>query len=366
MKRLRVAGLFVGYCALVWVLFLGIRRFEVWAGDAWYEYVTRRLVAQRAHIPPETCILGVYKPEIPYTFARMHGLEDSIGVRFTLASYYQAWGDHPEHFFQPVLMDNIVENGCVPLVTWEPWVSEFSGEELEPMPQREERYLQDIAAGVYDFHIARWAKAAVAWGKPFYLRFAHEMTNSQYPWSPVNGNTAWDYKCAWWHVRGVFDSLGATNAIWVWCPYGTDVMDYYPGEEYVDWVAMDVFNYGEIIFGTDRRWMSFDELASPLYRELEALRKPIMIAEVGCSDIGGSREVWYREMFAQVKKKFTKVKAVVLFENPSDRTSGIWEIDWSIRRSPAVLHEVRGQLSGDYYRYIEGYIEQLTKTKPSR
>jgi beta-mannanase len=262
-------------------------------------------------------------------------------------------------------MDNIVENGCVPLVTWEPWVSEFYSEDLEPMPEREERYLRDIAAGKYDFHIVRWAKAAVAWGKPFFLRFAHEMTNPQYPWSQVNGNTSWDYKSAWWHVRAVFDSLGATNAIWVWCPYGTDVLEYYPGDEYVDWVAMDVFNYGEIIFGTDRRWMSFDELASPLYRELETLRKPIMVAEVGCSDIGGSREVWYREMLDQVRNKFTTIKAVVLFENPSDQTSGIREIDWSIRGNPDVLAEVRENLSRGYYRYIDDYLERLTEKRPS-
>lgn len=362
MKALRVSGLFIAYCALVWVLFLGIRSLEHTTREMVYNHVTRRLVARKAHVPIETCMLGIYKPELPYSFRLLHELEDSLDRRFTLVSFYQAWGSGPEHRFQPILMDNIVENGRVPVLTWEPWVSGFAGDSLEPMPEREWRCLRDIADGVYDFHIARWARAAVAWGHPFFLRFAHEMTNPQYPWSPANGNTPRDYREAWWHVHGLFDSLGASNVIWVWCPHGTGVAPYYPGDAYVDWVAMDVFNYGEMLFGEGRRWLSFDELASPLYAELEPLRKPIMVAEAGCSDIGGSREVWYREMLEHIRRKFTSVKALVFYDNPSDRTSGRWEIDWSIGERPDVLAEVRAQIGGGYYRYVNDYLKKLSGT----
>jgi hypothetical protein len=263
--------------------------------------------------------------------------------------------------FQPILMENIVNNGCTPMITWEPWVSGFGAETLKPMPQREWRSLADIGNGVYDFYITEWAKAAVTWGKPFFLRFAHEMTNSQYSWTPENGNTPQDYKNAWWHVHSLFDSLGASNVIWVWCPYGTGVMDYYPGDEWVDWTAMDVFNYGEFLSGTNQRWMSFNELASPLYSELETIRKPIMVAEVGSSDIGGSREVWYGEMLKQIMTKFTRVKALVLFENPSDRTSGIWDIDWSVGASPDVTAEVRSGFKSGYFSFIADYNQKLSK-----
>ena len=125
---------------------------------------------------------------------------------------------------------------------------------------------------------------------------------------------------------------------------------------------MDVFNFGEILYGEDeRRWMSFDELASPLYTELEKLPKPIMIAETGCSDIGGSREVWYSEMLAQVAQKFTRVKALVFFENPADRTSGIWEIDWSIGSSPEVIAYVREAFKEGSFTYIPDYLKKLAQ-----
>lgn len=351
----------VGYVVLLLVLFRGIKALEGRVRQGYYTHVTRRMVTETSKLPPERCVLGVYKPELPYSFDPMERLEDSLNLRFTLVSFYQAWGDEPHHRFKPALMDRIVEQGCVPVVTWEPWVSQFSREDLEPMPRREYRSLADIADGVYDFHIGAWARAAVGWGKPFFLRFAHEMTNPQYPWSPGYGNRPEDYRRAWWHVREVFDSLGAHNVIWVWCPYGTDVLEYYPGDGQVDWVAMDVFNYGELLSGEREIWLSFDQLASPLYRELAGLRKPIMVAEVGSGDIGGSRAVWYREMLTQIRKKFTLVKAVVLFDNPADRTSGRFTIDWSIDSDRDVLREMRSVLDGGYYVYQRDYLETLSK-----
>ncbi|MBD3393320.1 MAG: cellulase [Chitinivibrionales bacterium] len=362
MKRGRVFLLAVGYGALLALLFVGIKRFERFAADAWYQMVTRRMAATQAHVPIQRCILGVYKPELPYSFRLLTQLEDTVGQRFTIVSFYQAWGDDPEHAFQPALMDNIIKHGYTPMITWEPWVSGFESDSLPPMPEREWRCMRDIGDGRYDDYLVAWAKAAVAWGRPFFLRFAHEMTNPQYPWSPVNGNTPSDYKNAWWHVWALFKHLGAENVIWVWCPYGTETKKYYPGDKYVDWTAMDVFNYGEILFGeNERRWMSFDELASPLYAELESIRKPLMIAEVGCSDIGGSREVWYREMLTQVMTKFTRVKALVFFENPSDRTSGIWNIDWSVGASPEVTAEVRSVLEQNYFVHIPDYERKLAR-----
>src|SRR6202021_2452613 len=105
--------------------------------------------------------------------------------------------------------------------------------------------LASIIAGDYDAYITNWATAAKAWGHPFFLRFAHEMNGNWYPWAAsVNGNTAGEYIQAWQHVHNIFVSVGATNATWVWCVnvvagMPTPIGQVYPGDNYVDWLALD-------------------------------------------------------------------------------------------------------------------------------
>jgi len=224
------------------------------------------------------------------------------------------------------------------------------------MPQREQRYLADVAQGLYDPYISQWARDAATWGKPFFLRFAHEIGNPRYPWSAAHNRTE-DYILAWWHVRAVFDSLGARNAIWVWTPFKEKMLACYPGERQVDWVAMDIFNYGSWARGGD--WANFDQIASAQYRELLLLGKPIMIAEVGSVDIGGNRGVWYREMLEHVSRKFTNVKAVVFFDNPADRSLDGRELDWSLD-DPEVARGVRDGLESDNFNYVPNYADLLT------
>ncbi len=360
-KRIVIAALVILYAGVIAGLFFGIRRFEKGARQWYYTNITRRMVSKVSGLPVDKCVLGVYRPELPYSFGAALNIEKQIGTRFTIISVYQAWGKDDVHRFPSVLMNEIDKNGCVPLLTWEPWVTDFSSADLKPMPLREKRYLKDVAEGVYDFYIEEWAREAVKWGKPFFLRFAHEMSNPQYPWTPLNENRAEDYIRAWWHVWSLFNSFGASNVIWVWSPYRSGDIQYYPGDKFVDWVALDIFNYGELISSGDQgRWWSFDQLLSPLYTELEGIRKPFMIAEVGSTDMGGNREVWYREMFNQIASKYEKIKAVVFFDNPSDRTSGKWTIDWSLGQSADVLFEVKESVSVSYFTYVPDYSHQLS------
>ena len=61
------------------------------------------------------------------------------------------------------------------------------------------------------------------------------------------------------HGRPVRRRLAAEfeNVIWVWSPYFsrdncTAFGKVYPGDAYVDWVALDGYNWGTVISGT--RW----------------------------------------------------------------------------------------------------------------
>ena len=65
--------------------------------------------------------------------------------------------------------------------------------------------LKKILDGKHDAYVSSWARAAAAWGKPFFLRFAHEMNGDWTTWSPgVNGNTAREFVTAWKRVHGIY------------------------------------------------------------------------------------------------------------------------------------------------------------------
>src|SRR5207244_3541583 len=134
-----------------------------------------------------------------------------------------------------------------------------------------------ILAGQYDDYIHSWARAAKAFQKPLFLRFAHEANGNWYPW----GQSSEDYKKMWIHVHDIFAQEGADNVLWVWSPNNTDpngelgdVLQYYPGNNYVDWLGFSAFNWGNS--SEKSRWLTFKQISYPIYAQLSLLNKPIM------------------------------------------------------------------------------------------
>src|SRR5438034_11485050 len=77
------------------------------------------------------------------------------------------------------------------------------------------------------------------------LDVCHEMDGSRYPWGyGVNGNPPADLIAAYRHVHDRFALAGATNVQFVWNVNfwnysGVDQRDFYPGDAYVDWMAVE-------------------------------------------------------------------------------------------------------------------------------
>jgi len=100
-------ALVLGYAGLLWILWEGIVVLEAFAQNTYYSTIVKRRVSKVARLPLDRCLLGVYKPELPYSFERLRSLERRIGKRFTLISLYQAWGDGPENRFPASLVGRI-------------------------------------------------------------------------------------------------------------------------------------------------------------------------------------------------------------------------------------------------------------------
>lgn len=263
-----------------------------------------------------------------------------------------SWGE-----FQQTYFENVRKHGSIPMLNW-------SSLHLGAGIDQPDFQLADIYGGRYDAYITRWATAAKSWGHPFFLRFDHEMNGNWYPWAEgrtsagtiVNGNYPGDYVKAWRHVRDIFRTVGATNATWIWCPniVGDNMPQLaglYPGDAYVDWVAMDGYN-----FGTDRgnQWTGFYTVFKNTYDQLTQLApaKPVMIAEFASSEDGGplgrpgSKAAWIKDAFqTQLPKNFPRIKAVVWF-NWNDRDP---LLDWPIESSQSSIDAFSGSIGGCNY-----------------
>jgi len=131
-----------------------------------------------------------------------------------------------------------------------------------------------------------YAQALQRYAKPVFVRWFWEMNLA----SPQHGactNTPSDFRDAWQHIWKMFHgqvtfeghTVHATNVAFVWCPSVTksDYVDYYPGNAYVDWIAVDGYSRASqgrptvpALFGSFYRWA-----------ELNDPHAPLMIAETG-------------------------------------------------------------------------------------
>ena len=299
---------------------------------------------------PQRMLFGVYDGGFPNTFAGMEKFEDKLQYKFPIISLYCAWGDKPTEQFPTRMVETISRMGSVPMITWEPWVVDFDEKIRTNLPrvaEREYASLAAIARGDYDFYIVPFAKAAAAYGKPMFLRFAHEMNDPyRYPWGPQNGNRPEDFIAAWRHVHLVFQKMSANNVLWVWSPHISMPWFeyYYPGAEYVDWIGVGILNYGNVASWS--RWWSFHQILEKAYPSLLKLEKPIVVCEFGTVANGGNPYEWYRQAFYHLDHTYQRgIRAVVFFNQESDVTMGPTPLNWSVTQDAQAEKLVAKQLA---------------------
>ena len=142
--------------------------------------------------------------------------------------------------------------------------------------------------------------------------------------------------------------------VWVWAPHvayaGYEA--YWPGDEYVDWVATGALNYGSVAYWS--QWWSFDLIFGQHHDFLAGFGKPVMIAEFGSLAVGGDRAEWYREALDGFRERFPSVKALLFFHVEGDATVTAQAVDWSFARDSAVVRSVREAISGVGPTAVEG------------
>jgi hypothetical protein len=195
-------------------------------------------------------------------------------------------------------------NGAAPILTLEPFVPQL---------------FLDWKSGSKAFEATKaFAQSVGAFKKPIFIRFAHEMNGSWYPWGEwVDKNrnmqrdadestnfTAENYRTVFRNVAKMFRQY-APNAAMVWCPnsglLGGEKRDvfrpFYPGDDVVDWVGLDIYERGwtlpqpgaKLWGGQFARHLNYDMADDPATEANESAnfyliysewkKKPLMICE---------------------------------------------------------------------------------------
>ncbi|HEX7242083.1 MAG TPA: glycosyl hydrolase [Longimicrobiaceae bacterium] len=223
--------------------------------------------------------------------------------------------------------------------------------------------LGPIAEGRADAELARVARQLASVGSLVLVEPAWEMNgNWDYAWQGVtNGGDAGAparYRAAWRRVAEVFRREGATNVRWVFNPNVGNPLthqatgsshwnwyaNYYPGDEYVDYVGAHGFNAPRLWGGSwdDPATMfdgaSADRMLSDLARRYPT--KPIIIGEFASDEGSGDAKArWIRDAYAHLRAHPNVVGAVWFHMNK--------EADWRVSSTPAALQAYRDAVRDD-------------------
>jgi endoglucanase len=198
----------------------------------------------------------------------------------------------------------------------------------------------DINNGTLDEYFTKLAIQMKSWqnGSEVWLRLLHEGNGNWSGWalgdSKVNTNTS--YKKAFQRIVNIFRSNGATNVKFVYnvnysnSGAGASYMGAYPGDDYVDYVSIDGYNWG-----TTQDWSSWESFRKIFDKPYQALTKgsskPVIIAEFASTEKGGDKAAWIIDMKEQIQSgAYPRLFALVWFNEDK-------ETDWRIQSSPSSL-----------------------------
>ncbi len=199
---------------------------------------------------------------------------------------------------------------------------------------------QELVNGKADNYIRDYAKGVKGFGDEIWLRPLHEANGDWYDWGVGKsgaGNTDANVAEAFRHIVKIFKEEGVTNVKWVWTTNasnqgsGTTLTGNYPGDDYVDYISIDGYNWGTCQSWSS--WQTFSQVFKKAYNALANINKPLFIAEISSSERGGNKAEWITDMFEHFATDFSRVFAVMWFSQSKEANEG----DWALNTSQAAV-----------------------------
>lgn len=270
--------------------------------------------------------------------------ERKVGAKLDLTDVFVDW-------YTPVrnvthTLTHVSERGTMPILTWEPHglttVEIADGQRQITLRNGRTmsiaKYIDDFANGV--------CRIVNQTGVPVFIRPMHEMNGNWYTWGisyqAADGtfpNTNEAYKLAWARIYYSFESRCGDLVHFVWAVNhfsvggGATILGTYPGDDQVDYVGIDGYNWGSHGWG----WQDFDMLfVEALCVVHEQTPKPILLSEIGTSEGGGNKAEWIKEMYTRILET-PRIKGFVWLDHAKFEVETNGPMDWQTDSSPESL-----------------------------
>lgn len=236
------------------------------------------------------------------------------------------------HFFQPFgkeegssslypsadRINKVIDAGYLPMITLENhFVSTAS--KLQPN-------LYSILEGHFDSFFGYWCHLIKEVKGPVLLRILHEFNGDWYSWCTANNDRNPELVARTFrYIYKIFEQNQVKNVQFIWCPNSmsvpqekwNDMLSAYPGDDYVDFVGLDIYNGAG---AKSDQWRSFRKEGIQNYFVLREKfpNKPIFICESAsrnrkASEQGQSKADWIRETAAALKTDMAGIRLYTWF-----------------------------------------------------
>lgn len=235
------------------------------------------------------------------------------------------------------------QNGRIPMISWSPGYT-----------------LDQVNGGEADACLRDVARRFKAFTKPVLWRLWWEFNIVPgFVWA----GTGQRFIDAWRRVVNLFKSEGVTNAVFVWCPNEpNNIRGSYPGDEYVDWVCADGYNWNSSnawcggAHNNHPGWCWFDEIFHDIenVHDVYGPQKPMIVGETGSvedTSLPGRKGEWFLRARDRIKAEFRYMEGFVYYHINLCRPEGpTVNCNWRIDTSRASLDGFKELALDTYFR----------------
>jgi len=281
---------------------------EIWAEG--------KIINTRKKVPQNECYYGAYAESNDLNgWMNVNDYENLTRRKLNMSLWYSDWNTSFNNSVRDVVLTNLKDKNIYL--------------ELGFLPYNATSY--DIATGKYDEFLKNWFIECKNLNYPIWIRPMNEM-NGKWTFQRNNadnkliyGGDPANYKKAWRRMYNIAEQVGAVgeNQIFLWSPdarseEGHNMSNYYPGNQYVDWVGVSA--YVDKI-NKSGNFETLDNLVNEVYTKYSNI-KPVMISEGGAFEVSNTKlkANWIEQWFNITKKK--EIKAAVWFHKHEDHPDG--------------------------------------------